>query len=152
MADGDDRSQPTGVTIEQQVRWGDLDALGHVNNIVFFQFAESARIAYFDTVGLAEFKQQPTDGPGMVSAHLNFRRQLKYPGTVRVTAHVTRIGEKAFTMSYTLCDTADDFVVADGESVLVWVDYAASKAKPLPAALVERFVKIERNPDLRPGA
>ena len=140
----------TGVTVPQQIRWGDLDALGHVNNIIFFQFAESARMAYFDAISLGDFKEQPTDGPGMVSANMNFRRQLKYPGTVHVAAHVTRIGEKSFTMKYTLRDAADDFVVADGEGVMVWVDYAAGRARPLPPALVDRIIQLERNPGLRP--
>lgn len=144
----DDQS---GVTIEQQIRWGDLDALGHVNNIVFFQFAESGRMAYFEAMKITDFKEGSLDGPGMVSANLNFRRQLKYPGTVRVTTHVIRIGEKSFTMQYTLRDTSDDFIVADGESVMVWVDYAVSRAKPLSPAFVERVVELERNPGLRPA-
>jgi len=142
----------SGVTIEQQIRWGDLDALGHVNNIVFFQFAESARMAYFDAIGIADFKEAPLDGPGMVSANLNFRRQLKYPGTVRVTTNVIRIGAKSFTMQYTLRDAADDFVVADGESVMVWVDYAAGRARPLSPSLIERIIAIEKNPKLQPTA
>lgn len=139
----------SGVTIEQQIRWGDLDALGHVNNIVFFQFAESGRMAYFETLKITDFKEAPLDGPGMVSAQLNFRRQLKYPGTVRVTTHVIRIGEKSFTMHYTLRDTIDDFIVADGESIMVWVDYAISRAKPLSMEFIERVIEIEKNPNLR---
>lgn len=137
-----------GVTIEQQIRWGDLDALGHVNNIIFFQYCESARIAYFDAVGLDRFRQRPTDGPGMVTASLNFRRQLHYPGSVLVTANTTKVGSKSFTLSYVIRDQADNQVVADGESVCVWVDYAAGRAMPLDDALIAAIAELERNPDL----
>src|SRR3990172_11935298 len=82
-----------GVTIEQEIRWGDMDALGHVNNIVYFQYCESARIAYFDAIGVDRYKERPEYGPGIVTASLNFRRQLRYPGKVRVTANATKVGE-----------------------------------------------------------
>lgn len=142
----------TGVTVEQQIRWGDLDALGHVNNVVYFQFCESARIAYFEALELDRFKQRATDGPGMVSANLNFRRQLHYPGSVRVAAHVTRIGEKSYTLAYTITDLADGTLVADGDSVCVWVDYAAGKALPLPAEVIDRMIALEKKPALRPAS
>ncbi|MBX3413452.1 MAG: acyl-CoA thioesterase [Pirellulales bacterium] len=135
-----------GIEIEQQIRWGDLDALGHVNNTVYFQFCESARIAYFTAIGIERFKTRPTDGPGMVSGSLNFRRQLHYPGRVTVTARATRIGEKSYTLSYVIRDAASGEVAADGESACVWVDYAASKAMPLPAEMVARIREIEQMP------
>lgn len=126
-----------------------MDALGHVNNIYYFQYCESARIAYFDAVGLDQFKARPTDGPGMVAAQLNFRRQMRYPGIVLVTANVTQIKGRSYTLSYRLVDEADGGLVADGTSALVWVDYAAGKAMPLPEALVTRIVELEKNPALR---
>jgi acyl-CoA thioester hydrolase len=142
-----DQNQP-GVTVDCQIRWGDLDALGHVNNIIVFQYCESARIAYFEAIGLDRFKEKPTDGPGMVSASLNFRRQLHYPGMVRVTANTTAIGEKSFTLEYVVRDLADGQIAADGSSVCVWVDYEAARAKRLPDALVARIAQLEHNPEL----
>jgi acyl-CoA thioester hydrolase len=125
-----------------------MDSLGHVNNIIYFQYCESARMAYFEAIGLERLRRKPTDGPGMVSAQLNFRRQLRYPGTVRVTANATAIGNKSFTLSYTLMDVADNAVVADGSSVCVWVDYETSRAMPLSDALVARIAELEHNPTL----
>ena len=81
-----------GVTIEIPIRWGDMDALGHVNNTVYFRYCESARIAYFDAVDLDAHKRKPTDGPGVVATNLNFRKQMRYPGAVTVTVNVTAVG------------------------------------------------------------
>lgn len=140
---------PSGVTVTCPLRWGDMDTLGHVNNTIYFQFCEEARIAYFHAVGLDDFKERPTDGPGMVACNLNFRRQLRYPGTVTVAGNVTQIKQRSFTLAYKIVDTADGQVVADGGSVCVWVDYAAGRAMDLPQRLVERIAELERNPDLR---
>lgn len=139
----------TGIFVDCDIRWGDLDAIGHVNNIIFFQFCESARIAYFDALGVDRFKRKPTDGPGMVAANLNFRRQLKYPGRIRATANCTQVGERSFTLSYTIIDLADGFVAADGASVCLWVDYAEGKAMRLPDELVDQIARTENRPELR---
>lgn len=139
---------PPGVSIELAIRWGDMDALGHVNNIYYFQYCESARIAYFDAIGIERFRNNPLDGPGMVSASLSFRRQLRYPGAVRVTANTISVGERSFTLRYAIYDQSDGAVVAEGDSVCVWVDYAAAKAMRLSDEFVARLAELERNPDL----
>lgn len=141
---------PPGVTIEIPVRWGDMDAMGHVNNTVYFQYCESARIAYFEAIDLPRHKRSPTEGPGLVAANLNFRRQVRYPGRVRVTVHTTGIRERSWTLDYVVRDSTDDAVVADGGSVVVWVDYAAAKAVPLPESLVEAIARLEGQQDLQP--
>ena len=139
----------TGIALVRDIRWGDMDALGHVNNTVYFQFCEDGRIAYFTALGVEELKTRPTDGPGMVQASLNFRKQLKYPGGVRIETHCTAIGTRSFTLGYTIFDAADGTLAAEGSSVCVWVDYAAGKAMPLPAEFVSRIVEIEKNPALK---
>lgn len=140
---------PTGVRLAIPVRWGDMDAIGHVNNTTFFQYCESGRIAYFEALGLDALKRRPTDGPGLVAASLSFRRQVKYPATVDVEVHATKIGGRSFTLAYALRDAATGEVAADGESVCVWVDYAEGRAMPLPDALIDRIVAIERDERLR---
>lgn len=144
----------TGVAIEIPVRWGDMDALGHVNNTVLFQYCESARIAYFERCEAeaeGRVDKGPRDGPGLVQADLSFRKQVVYPGTVRVETRCTRIGGRSFTLAYTLRDAETTDVVAEGSSVCVWVDYAAGKALDLPEALVAAIVAIEGDPGLATG-
>ncbi len=142
----------TGVTIRCEIRWGDMDALGHVNNIVYFQYCESARIAYFERLDYHRLREHDRIGPGMVAANLNFRRQLAYPGTVDVTAHVTSISRKSFTLAYEILEVGNPEVAADGSSVCLWVDYAQGKALPLPKELIAGIVAIENNPALGEGA
>jgi acyl-CoA thioester hydrolase len=133
-----------------QVRWGDMDAFGHVNNAVFFTYCESARIAFFAAVdidGLAAAAGPGQRlGPGLVSASLDFRRQVHYPAEVDVGLRVGRIGGKSYPLEYALF-VADD-VVAEGTSVVVWVDYAArggaGEALALPDTLRGRLEGFRR--------
>lgn len=139
---------PVGMTIDIPVRWGDMDAFGHVNNIVYFQYCESARIAYFDALDLDACRQKPDDGPGLVTANLNFRKQVRYPATLRVTANVTAISRRSITFSYILRDTAGDSPVADGTSVAVWMDYELGQALAIPEPLRKGIAQLEQNPKL----
>ncbi len=136
------------MTLDIPVRWGDMDAFGHVNNIVYFQYCESARIAYFDELDLDACRQKPDDGPGLVAANLSFRKQVRYPATLRVTANVTAISRRSITFSYMLCDKADGSPVADGTSVAVWVDYELGQALAIPEPLRNGIARLEQNPKL----
>lgn len=140
--------QGAGVTIDIPVRWGDMDALGHVNNTVLFQYCEQGRIAYFDAMRLADLAEEPSWGPGLVQAELSFRRQVRYPGAVRVEVHATRAGSRSFTLAYRLSDVSNGELVAEGSSVCVWVDYHAGRALPLSAGLRGALARLEGDPAL----
>ena len=65
-----------------EVRWGDMDAYGHVNNAKYFTYCESARMSYFDAVRLDEFRGAESHGPAVVTATCNFRRQVHHPASL----------------------------------------------------------------------
>lgn len=123
------------------VRWGDMDALGHVNNARFFTYCESARIRYFEALEIEGLAGRASPGPAVVTATCNFLRQVHYPATVEVGVRVSAIGRSSFTLDYLIL--RGDEVVADGSSVVVWVDYDAGRSIPLPAALRARILEID---------
>ena len=141
-----------GIQVEVPVRWGDMDALRHVNNARYFTYCETARIAYFEKIGLFDVAHT-TLGPSLAMAQLNFRRQVHYPATLLVNVCTTKIGNTSFTLQYLIQDQNQpaDEGASDGSSVVVWVDYSAGKPVPLPEELIERIIEVEKNPDLHPG-
>jgi acyl-CoA thioester hydrolase len=124
------------------VRWGDMDAYGHVNNAAYFTYCESARMGYFERIELDGLRP-PGHGPAVVRATCNFRRQVHHPAALEVGARTSKIGGKSFTLEYLLRHRDDGMVVADGSSVVVWVDYDAGRAMSLPEALVERLQALD---------
>lgn len=131
------------VWITVPVRWGDMDAFGHVNNASYFTYCESARIRYFEALGLEALSRRGPEGPAIVTASCNFQRQVCYPATLEVGARVSRVGGKSFHLDYALFHAGTDELVADGSSVAVWVDFEAGKALPLPEALREKIRTVD---------
>ena len=115
------------------VRWGDMDALGHVNNIVYLQYLECARVGYLEGKGWNSRDASPTrQGPVMVSQTFNYRRQLHYPAEVEVVVACTEVRRRSFVLSYGLFRKRSDELIGDGSSVLAWLDYAAGHAVEIP--------------------
>jgi acyl-CoA thioester hydrolase len=126
------------------VRWGDMDAMGHVNNSVYFQYLESARVGYFEAAGWNSRDTSPTrQGPVVVSQTFNYRRQLGYPADVEVGVACTEMRQRSFVLSYGLFRKGSDELFGDGTSVLVWLDYAAGRAVELPPDLREYLTQRE---------
>lgn len=117
------------------VRWGDMDAAGHVNNTVYFRLAEEIRMTWFRDLGLANRIGQ-AQGPVIVNAAMTFLRQLHHPETVLVTMTAGDPGRSSFQTDYELT-SADDpaLIYAQGSARCVWIDYAQAKSAPMPDRL-----------------
>ena len=113
------------------IRWGDMDAMGHVNNTVYFRYMETVRIEWMRAVGCDPDPQG--QGPVIVNAFCNFYRQLEYPGDVRVKLYVSDPGRTTFETWCTMERTDQPGVVcAAGGATTIWVDFPQQKAETLP--------------------
>jgi acyl-CoA thioester hydrolase len=113
------------------IRWGDMDAMGHVNNTLYFRYFEVIRLEWLFKIGA------PTnphgDGPVIVNAFCNFVRQLEYPGDLLARHYVANPGRSSFDTFITLERTDRPGVIyAEGGSTTVWTDGQAHKAKAMP--------------------
>lgn len=124
------------MTIDVPVRWGDLDAFNHVNNTVFMRYVEEARIQFFDTLGDGWLTEHL--GPVIVNINCNFRHEIKYPATVRISTSGHAASEKRLVMKHELIDARDPAIIyGDAEVTALWVDAKAGRSVPLPAAVLE---------------
>jgi acyl-CoA thioester hydrolase len=119
------------------VRWGDMDAMGHVNNIIYFQYLESARVGYFEAI--VDWNSRRGNGgrqgPVVVSQTFNYRRQVHYPAELEVGVGCREIRGRSFLLEYGVFRQGTDELVGDGSSVAVWLDYEANKAVEIPPFL-----------------
>jgi len=117
--------------IEVPLRWGDMDAMAHINNVAYFRLMEQARIEWFEQMG---FSTQPNEG-SLILAHssCDFVRALNYPGVAVVEQKVSRVGRSSLDLDITISRSDEPGVIyATGRSVLVWYDYQAGKSLPWP--------------------
>jgi acyl-CoA thioester hydrolase len=122
-----------GIWTHDKLRYGDTDRQGHVNNAVFATFCETGRVSflYDDTLQLAE----PGANFVVVRLELDFRAELFYPGQVDIGTRVLAIGRSSFRVGQGIFK--GDVCTATAESVMVLMDEATRKAKPLTPQLRE---------------
>lgn len=124
-------------TLRMPIRWGDMDAMGHVNNTNYFRYIESARIAWLEQVG--GLPDARGEGPVIVNASMNFLKQLTYPAEIEVTTFVSPPGRSSVEVSHEIrlvdADGKAGDLHADGAAKVVWVDFKLGKSAPLPEVL-----------------
>ncbi|MFW6317876.1 MAG: acyl-CoA thioesterase [Halorubrum sp.] len=120
-------------TTEIDVRFRDIDAMGHVNNAVYATYLEQARTEYFRDVLDADLSRVSTV---LASLSLDFRRPVELTdGTVAVDVDVAEMGRSSVSMAHEL--RVDDAVVAEAEATLVSLDPDSGEPAPIPAAFRE---------------
>ncbi len=116
-----------------QVRWGDMDALGHVNNAVFLTYMEQARSLYVSDLDLW---QGGRGSLGMILARIeiDFKTPLFAGDDVRVFTRTVRLGNRSLQLAQWIARLKDSQLEIASQSLLTVVvyDYAASKSTPMP--------------------
>ena len=112
------------------IRWGDMDAYGHVNNTVYFRYMEQARVEWIEAM------QTPVrlggEGPVIINASCSFLIPLNYPGTVEVRTYASHPGRSSFLTHVEMRLVGDERVYAEGAAKVVWMDTRTGKSVPLP--------------------
>jgi acyl-CoA thioester hydrolase len=113
------------------IRWGDMDAMGHVNNTVYFRFLEQARLEWYTEMG--RVREQGMVEAVLASVNCTFFRPLHYPGDVEVRTYAGSPGRSSFEIMQEIRRTDDpDTIYAAGGARVVWVDQQVGKSVPIP--------------------
>ena len=112
------------------IRWGDMDAYGHVNNTVYFRFMEQARVEWIEEM---QVPVRPGGaGPVIINANCTFMIPMNYPGTVEVRTYVGAIGRSSCQTYVEMGLEGDERIYAEGGAKVVWMDTQSGKSVPLP--------------------
>jgi acyl-CoA thioester hydrolase len=121
------------------IRWGDMDAMAHVNNTIYFRYLEVIRIEWCRSIGA--YANREGEGIVIVNAFCNFLKQLEFPGEVLAKHYVADVGRTSFDVYVTLERTDDPGVIyAEGGARTVWVDFPKQKSVPIPDWLRAKLV------------
>jgi acyl-CoA thioester hydrolase len=127
------------------VRYGDLDAQGHVNNACYFTYMEEGRLGYWRALGLWAAGQYFNGLSQIVAdAACTYQQPIYLGQTVDVAVRVVRLGTKSLHLEYRL--TVAGQPVALGRTVQVAYDYTAQRSVPIPPAWRQAITAFE--PDL----
>ncbi|MCC5014568.1 MULTISPECIES: acyl-CoA thioesterase [unclassified Legionella] len=127
----------TKITVHQKtfaIEWGDMDALGHVNNGRYFDYFQQARIEWLESLSL-DMKQQV--GPVVIHVACTFLKPIVYPAILTIKSSVHNLGRSSITMDHDLYQ--GETLMTQGTSKIVWVDYRANKSVPIPDSIRNLF-------------
>ena len=114
------------------VRWGDMDAMGHVNNTVYFRYMEQTRISWFEAL-LPRGEAWGSTGIVIANASCNFKKAINYPATVEVKMFAGAPGGSSLPTFYEL--VVKNEICADGAATVVFIDMEKQKPVRIPEAL-----------------
>ncbi|AWV85216.1 acyl-CoA thioesterase [Acinetobacter radioresistens] len=128
------------VIYEQNVAWGDMDAFGHVNNVIYYRYIESARICYLDVLNIFKLDINTV----VASSQCKYLKPVFYPDQLKIGVRVEEIRNSAFRMNYLIWSSAQQQNVALGEAVIVCVDKENMQKTLIPEIIREKIIKIEK--------
>lgn len=130
--------------IELPVRWGDMDAFGHVNNVQYMRYLESGRVAYIgEVLGIV---MEPKENIVLADIHCVFLQQLRYPATVEVATRVARLGNSSLQIIFAIYRRGEEQPVLTGDGILVWFDFVNNRSIPLPESARSTICRFEAIP------
>lgn len=116
------------------IAWGDMDALGHVNNGRYFDYFQEARIEWLKQI---DIDMRGELGPVVVHVSCTFLKPVVYPATVAIRSKLHSLGNSSIIMDHDLYQK--DTLMAQGQSKVVWVNYTLGKAVALPDTIRDLF-------------
>lgn len=118
------------------IRWGDMDAMGHVNNTVYFRYMEQARVEWIERIGYP-IDSQREEAAVVVNASCTFLLPLTYPGQLECRMYVGKPGRSSLPTYYELRKLGAEALYAEGAAKMVWMAPATGKSVPLPERLLQ---------------
>src|SRR5262245_54692592 len=127
-----------------EVRYGELDPQGHVNNAKHLTYFEQARISYLIELGLFTKDQSFMEiGVILADIHITYLQPIYFGENIKVGVHITKLGTKSMTWEQNIMDVESGKEIAKGEVIMVTYDYREEKTIPIPQEWREKIIEFE---------
>jgi acyl-CoA thioester hydrolase len=130
-----------------EIRYGDIDAQGHVNNACYFTYMEQTRVRYIGSLGLWDRRAFDSIGIILAETSCTFLAPIELTDAIRIGVRTTRLGTKSLTTEYRFEEAGSTRLMATGRAVLVAYDYRKQESIPIPPAWREALARFEGLPE-----
>jgi acyl-CoA thioester hydrolase len=118
------------------IAWGDMDAIGHVNNARYFDYFQQARIDWLESLRLDMMRQ--ATGPVVIHVGCTFLKPVIYPATLTLFSSLHSLGRSSVMIDHDIYQ--GESLMAQGVCKIVWIDYKEGKSIPLPLEIRSIFL------------
>lgn len=122
--------------ISLRIDWSELDVFGHVNNVAFNKYAQSARLNYVDTIGLMALYNTQNIGFMVAETNCQFKKELLFPGNIHIQTQIEFVKNTSFALQHTMTNDAGE-LVAIAKDVLVVFDFNKKEKCLIPEEIRE---------------
>ena len=127
-----------------EVRYGDLDPQGHVNNAKYLTYFEQARVAYWIEMGFFSKDQSFMElGVILADVHITYFKPIYFGQNIKVGVHIAKLGQKSMIWEQNVVDVESGPELAKGEIVIVAYDYKKEETIPIPQEWREKITAFE---------
>ena len=123
----------------QPIHWGEMDAFNHLNNVVYYRYAESARIGYLQALGMFDGNMVTV----LAQSSCQYLHPVTYPDTLLLGVRCQRLGNTSIVIEYSYYSCAQEIIVATAEAVIVRLDSDGKDRLPWTAEERERLLSLE---------
>ncbi|WP_261858770.1 acyl-CoA thioesterase [Photobacterium sanguinicancri] len=136
------------VITEIPVAWGEMDALNHVNNVVYFRYFETARIDYFLQLSLMDDLQKTGIGPVLKETQCSYKIPVTFPDTLHVGSKICDMGDDRFTMEYSVYSQKLGKITTVGSAEVVMFNFKTNKKAHISDEIRSRITEIQAEKDV----
>lgn len=122
-----------------EVRWGELDAYGHVNNVVYFTYFEFSRTKFMTDLELHDFFTGKRCLQVIVNCSMNFRREVRFPATLEIGTRVVETRNSSYIMHCGMFLKGSDILTADGTGIVACIDPTTKRSMPIPEDFLQKI-------------
>ena len=126
------------------VRWGDQDILGHVNNVQLLRYIECGRIAYCSEVLNLDFVPQLKVGWILADIQCSFYSQLRFPSAITVATRFIKMSNSSAHLEAAIFLDANKRAIVISRAVVVWFDFAKQKSERIPDVIRRKILRYEQ--------
>ena len=124
---------------QQPIHWGEMDAFNHLNNVVYYRYAESARIGYLQALRMFDGNMVTV----LAQSSCQYLRPVTYPDTLLLAVRCQRLGNTSIVIEYSYYSCAQELIVATADAVIVRLDSEGKDKLPWTAEERERLLALE---------
>lgn len=121
-------------TAQIPVRWSDMDNYGHVNNTIYLEYVQEARVEWFASIGIAI--DHAPQGPVVLQTLHTYLKPVVHPATVLIELYAGAVGRSSLVVEHRISIAGNPAIChGEGHCKLVWIDHADNTPVPVPAQL-----------------
>jgi acyl-CoA thioester hydrolase len=127
--------------LKLRIDWSEQDLFGHINNVMFNKYVQSARVNLWEQIGLTAYHQQTNIGATLAATSVQFKKPLHYPGQISIHSGISVFKNTSFVITHHIYNHAQE-LCATAEDVVVIFDYHKNEKVVIPEFIRENYGRL----------